>query len=140
MAASGVGAVVGALLIAAFNVRKRAVIWFVAGLIASLGVATLGLIDGVGWAALVLAFVGLGTQSFIGSSNILIQTLAPDGMRGRAISVYSMIALGLVPGGALVIGTIARFTDLRMVFTWAGILCALVGVWTFCAHPKLRAS
>jgi MFS family permease len=140
MASSGVGAVVGALLIAAFNVRKRAVIWFVAGLIASLGVATLGLINGVGWAALVLGFVGLGTQSFIGSSNILIQTLAPDGMRGRAISVYSMIALGLVPGGALVIGTIARFSDLRLVFTCAGLICAAIGVWTFCAHPKLRAS
>ena len=140
MAASGIGAVVGALLIAAFNVRKRAVIWFVAGLIASLGVATLGFTDSVGWAALVLGFVGLGTQSFIGSSNILIQTLAPDGMRGRAISVYSMIALGLVPGGALLIGTIARFTDLRSVFICSGLLCAVIGVWTFSAHAKLRAS
>lgn len=140
MASSGIGAVIGALLIAAFNVRRRATIWFVAGLIASLGVTALGLIGGLGWAALVLGFVGLGTQSFIGSSNILIQTLAPDGMRGRAISVYSMIALGLVPGGALVIGTIARFTDLRLVFVCAGLACAAMGIWTFSAHPKLRAS
>ena len=100
----------------------------------------LGLIDGLGWSALVLAFVGLGTQGFIGSSNVLIQTLTPDGMRGRAISVYSMIALGLVPGGVLLIGALARLTDLRLVFVCCGLLCAVVGVWTFAVHPKLRAS
>jgi len=140
MAASGIGAVVGALLIAAFNMRRRATMWFVSGLIASLGVASLGIFDSLGWASLVLIFVGLGTQSFIGSSNVLVQILAPDDMRGRVISVYSMIALGLVPGGALLVGTIARFTDLRFVFIGAGILCMLVGVWTYCAHPKLRAT
>lgn len=140
MAASGVGAVVGALLIAAFNVRRRAGMWFVSGLIASLGVASLGIFDTLGWASVVLVFVGLGTQSFIGSSNVLVQILAPDDMRGRIISVYSMIALGLVPGGALLVGTIARFTDLRFVFIGAGILCIVVGVWTYCAHPKLRAA
>jgi len=51
-----------------------------------------------------------------------------------------LIALGLVPGGALLIGTLARFSDLRLVFIVAGIICTIVGVWTFTAHPKLRAS
>jgi MFS family permease len=139
MAAAGIGAVAGALMIAAVNVRKRGVIWFVSGMIASLGVAALGLTDSLWPAALLLAIVGLGTQSFVGSSNVLVQTLAPDEMRGRVISIYSMIVLGLVPGGALLIGTLARFTDLRTVFIGAGVVCAITAVWTFCAHPKLRA-
>ena len=139
MAATGIGAVAGALMIAAANVRRRAVIWFVSGLVASLGVAALGVTDSLTFAAIVLTCIGLGTQSYIGSSNILVQTLAPDDMRGRVVSVYSMILLGLVPGGALVIGTIARFTDLRVVFIGAGLLCTVVGCWTFFAHPKLRA-
>jgi hypothetical protein len=139
MAATGIGAVAGALLIAAANVRKRAKIWFVSGLMASLGVAALGVTDSVAFAAIVLCCIGLGTQSFVGSSNVLVQTLAPDDMRGRVVSVYSMILLGLVPGGALVIGTIARFTDLRSVFIGAGLLCTVMGCWTFFAHPKVRA-
>jgi MFS family permease len=139
MAATGIGAVAGALLIAAVNMRRRAVIWFVSGLVASLGVAALGVTDSITFAALALTFIGLGTQSFVGSSNVLVQTLAPDDMRGRVVSVYSMILLGLVPGGALVIGTIARFTDLRFVFIGAGLLCTVMGCWTFIAHPKLRA-
>jgi MFS family permease len=139
MAATGIGAVAGALLIAAANVRKRAVIWFVSGLMASLGVAALGATDSLTFAAIALACIGLGTQSYVGSSNVLVQTLAPDDMRGRVVSVYSMILLGLVPGGALVIGTIARFTDLRLVFIGAGLLCTAMGCWTFIAHPKVRA-
>jgi MFS family permease len=139
MAATGIGAMVGAVSIAALNVRRRATIWFVSGTMASLGVMALGFTDQLVWAAIVLTFIGLGTQSFIGSSNVLVQTLAPDDMRGRVVSVYSMILLGLVPGGALVIGTIARFVDLRLVFIGAGALATLVGIWTFAAHSKLRA-
>jgi hypothetical protein len=47
--------------------------------------------------------------------------------------------LGLVPGGSLLIGTLARFTDLRTVFIGAGVVCAITAVWTFFSHPKLRA-
>jgi MFS family permease len=139
MAATGAGAMLGALSIAALNVKRRATIWFVSGTLASVGVMVLGLTDQLGFAAIVLLFVGLGTQSFIGSSNVLVQTLAPDDMRGRIVSVYSMILLGLVPGGALVMGSIARFVDLRLVFIGAGALCTVMGIWTFVAHPKLRA-
>jgi MFS family permease len=139
MAATGAGAMLGALSIAALNVKRRATIWFVSGTLASVGVMVLGLTDQLQIAAIVLLFVGLGTQSFIGSSNVLVQTLAPDDMRGRIVSVYSMILLGLVPGGALVMGSIARFVDLRLVFIGAGALCTLMGIWTFAAHPKLRA-
>jgi MFS family permease len=139
MAATGAGAMLGALSIAALNVRRRAVIWFVSGTIASIGVMCLGFTDQLGIAAIVLTFIGLGTQSFVGSSNVLVQTLAPDDMRGRVVSVYSMILLGLVPGGALVIGSIARFVDLRDVFIGSGLLCTIVAIWTFAAHPKLRA-
>jgi MFS family permease len=140
MAATGAGAMIGALSIAALNVRRRALIWFVSGTMASVGVMALGLTDQLAWAAIALTIIGLGTQSFIGSSNVLVQTLAPDEMRGRVVSVYSMILLGLVPGGALVIGTIARFVDLRLVFIGAGAIATLVGIWTFAAHSKLRAS
>ncbi len=140
MAAAGVGAMLGALSIAALNWRRRSLIWFVSGTLASLGVMALGLTDHLTIAAIILAFIGFGTQSFVGSSNVLVQTLAPDDMRGRVVSVYSMILLGLVPGGALVIGTIARFVDLRMVFIGAGALCTVMGIWTYAVHPKLRAS
>jgi MFS family permease len=138
-AASGIGAVGGALVIAAATVRRRSLIWFVAAVVASLGVASLGLTNAFPVAAVLLVIVGLGTQAYISTSNVLVQTLAPDEMRGRAVSIYSMIMLGLVPGGALVIGTLARFLDLSTVFVGSGLLCAVLACWTYITHPKLRA-
>jgi MFS family permease len=138
-AAAGVGGVAGALITAAFNVRRRAWIWFVSGVAASLGMAGLGATDSPWVAAGVLVVLGVSVQSFSGGSNILVQTLAPDEMRGRVVSVYSMILLGFIPGGALVIGSIARFVDLRVVFVGAGLVCAAAMIWTFAANRKLRA-
>ena len=63
----------------------------------SIGTIVLGTVH-VFWVALVvLVFIGLAVLSFAGSSNVLLQALSPDDMRGRAISVFSMIILGLVP-------------------------------------------
>lgn len=140
MAATGVGAMIGALAVAAATSRRYSPLWYVSGIVAALGVSALGLTHNFNVAAIVLGLVGGGTQCYIGSSNVLVQTLAPDDMRGRAVSVYSMILLGLVPGGALVIGTLATRIDLQTVFVGAGILCAAAATWTYFAHPRLRAT
>jgi MFS family permease len=87
----------------------------------------------------VLTLMGLGTLTFLGSSNILLQTLAPDEMRGRVISVYSMIVLGLVPAGTLLLGALASLLDLREALIIGGVVCAICGIWVYVAHPKLRA-
>ena len=41
------------------------------------------------------------------SSNTLIQTMVPDALRGRVMSVYSMMFMGMAPFGALLAGAIA---------------------------------
>ena len=85
-----------------------------------------------------LVVIGLATMSFIGSSNIMLQTLAPDDMRGRAISVYSMILLGLVPFGSLLMGTLATFLELRWTFVLAGVVAALFALWIALSQPQVR--
>ena len=37
----------------------------------------------------------------MGSSNTLIQSMSPDHLRGRVMSVYSMMFMGMAPIGAL---------------------------------------
>ena len=138
MAASGIGAMGGALTIAMGQPRRRSTYWFVSGLISSLGVTALGLTNRLDLAFVILLFVGVGMQIFVGTSNIIVQTLSPDAMRGRTIGVYSMILMGMVPGGALLIGSIATFIDLRIVFIGSGLISAVVGTWTYLAHKRVR--
>jgi MFS family permease len=139
MAASGLGAMFGAFTIAATQPRRRSPFWFFSNLISSLGITALGLTDSLPLAVVILLVVGLGMQVFIGSSNVMVQTLSPEAMRGRAIGIYSMILMGMVPGGALLIGSLATVVDLRIVFVGAGLISALSGIWTYVSHRRVRA-
>jgi MFS family permease len=138
MAAGGAGAIAGAFFTAATGGERRGTIWMLSSILAALGVAALGLTAHFGLAAVFLVVIGLATMSFIGSSNIMLQTLAPDDMRGRAISVYSMILLGLVPFGSLIIGTLATFLQLGWTFVLAGVIAALFALWIALSQPQVR--
>ncbi|MBV8300002.1 MAG: MFS transporter, partial [Candidatus Eremiobacteraeota bacterium] len=138
MAAGGVGAIAGAFFTAATGGSRRGTIWLVSAVCASLGVAALGLTSHFGLAAVILTATGLGTMSFIGSSNIMLQTLAPDEMRGRAVSVYSMILLGLVPLGSLLVGSLATLLELRWTLVLAGVVATLVVLFVALTQPQVR--
>jgi MFS family permease len=138
MAATGLGAIGGAFLTAATGADRRGPIWIASAIVGAVGVAALGLTTHFGLAAVLLVVVGLATMSFIGSSNILLQTLAPDEMRGRAISVYSMILLGIVPFGSLIVGVLAIVLELRWTFVLAGGVALLCAVWIGLAQPQVR--
>jgi MFS family permease len=138
MAAGGAGAIAGAFFTAATGGERRGSIWVLSAIVAALGVAALGLTAHFGLAAVFLVVIGLATMSFIGSSNIMLQTLAPDDMRGRAISVYSMILLGLVPFGSLIMGSLATFLQLRWTFVLAGAVAALFALWIALSQPQVR--
>ncbi len=139
MAATGLGAMGGAIAIAAFVPPRRSVAWAGAALAVALGAVGLGFTTAMPIALGVLVLMGAATLTFMGSSNILFQTLAPDDMRGRVISVYSMIVLGLVPGGTLLLGSLASLSNLPDAFIAGGVVCAAGAIWVYCAHPAVRA-
>jgi MFS family permease len=74
----------------------------------------------------------------LGATNTLIQTLSPDDVRGRALSIYTMVAIGVVPLGALVDGAIASFIGLRATFALAGAVCAALFLAIWLARPVVR--
>jgi MFS family permease len=138
MAASGLGAIAGAFFTAATGGERRGTIWLFSVILGAVGVAALGLTTNFGLAAVFLVVVGLATMSFIGSSNILLQTLAPDDMRGRAISVYSMIILGLVPLGSLIVGALATWLELRWTFILGGAISVVFALWIALTQREVR--
>jgi hypothetical protein len=139
MAASGVGTILGAFFTTATG-RRRSVIWLVSVTLSALGAAGLGLTERFAVASALLSIIGLATLSFIGSSNILLQTLAPNEIRGRVISVYSMILLGFVPLGALLVGSVAAVLELRWTLVAAGALATLCALAIALTQPKVRAA
>lgn len=57
------------------------------------------------------------------SSNTLIQTMAPDELRGRVMSFYSMMLLGMAPFGSLIAGAAANRIGAPVTVMLGGILC-----------------
>ena len=109
MGASGIGALVGALLLASrqtlkglqrlggrfgHRLRRRA-----GGLLVLADVCCLS--------AVMLVPVGFAMMIEMGSSNTLIQSMVPDHLRGRVMSVYSMMFMGMAPIGSLLAGAAA---------------------------------
>jgi hypothetical protein len=75
----------------------------------------------------------------VGSSNVLLQTLSPEDMRGRAISVFSMIILGLIPAGSLLLGTFATFVGIQTSLICGGSLALVLAGIVWFTSPELRA-
>lgn len=139
--AQGVGAVAGAVLLpsVALRVGRRRL------LTAALVVLPLLLVVYAGapelWlATLALLAVGAGYIAVLSGLNTVVQLRAPAFARGRVLSIY-MMGLGLVyPLGAVLQGSIADATGLRVV-TAVGALALLAVVVTIAvARPSvLRA-
>lgn len=139
MAGSGLGSLGGALITAAFGtLQRRAYLWIVSAIVMAFGAIGLGFTVHMLSAFLILFVTGLATLTWLGSSNILIQTIAPDEMRGRAISVYSMILIGMVPAGSLLLGSMGSLFGIGTAFIAGGSLAAVICAATFALSPAVR--
>ena len=139
IAATGLGGFGGALVTAIFGSRdRRGGLWLGSAAVMALAVLALGFAPSVVLAIPVLIIIGLATLAFMGMSNIMIQTLSPDDVRGRAVSVYSMIALGFVPGGAFIIGGLGSLIGLNRAFIVAGAATVLFVLWLTVSKPIIR--
>ena len=72
------------------------------------------------------------------SSNTLIQTMVPDDLRGRVMSVYSMMFMGMAPFGALMAGAIAHRAGAPLTVALGGAVCILGSLVFGFTWPALR--
>lgn len=138
LAVGGVGTVLGALSTAMFHPQRRAAASFVSLLVTSLALVSLGWIRNPFEVLGALMVMGFGTMSYASMTNVMIQTEAPEEMRGRVLSLYSMIILGFVPIGGLVFGSIGSAIGLPAVYVLGGAIGMLTIVFVWLRVPVLR--
>jgi len=129
MGCAGIGALGGALRLASRTELKglgrwlpRASFAFGATLIAFAWSRTIWL------AASILVPVGFSMMVEMASSNTLLQSMAPDELRGRVMSVYSMVFMGMAPFGALLAGIAAGRFGAPWTVTASGVVCMIAAV------------
>ena len=139
MGATGVGALFGALTLAAKTGIKGLGRW-VALTCASFGISLfLFSFSHSFWlSAALLLPAGYSMMLQMACSNTLIQTMVPDQLRGRVMSVYSMMFMGMAPFGAFFGGALAHRVGAPITVAVGGVACVLGAIWFGRALPELR--
>ena len=122
VAASGLGSLLGALLLASLRSSKRLeYLLLVTGISFGIALAIFALVPYFVLASLVLIGCGAGATMTMMVANTLLQTSAPHAMKGRVMSLYTLIAAGFTPLGALIVTGLATKIGLENATILAGI-------------------
>lgn len=124
--ATGFGALMGALVLArvAGTVpRGRVLITAATGLCTGLLLFALSRSYLVSLGCLVL--VGGSAVSTLGSINALLQSLSPEHLRGRTMSLHVFALMGLAPFGNLLMGWLASHWTATTAIVTGALVCAL---------------
>jgi MFS family permease len=140
MGATGVGALFGALTLAAKTGGVKGLGRWVAISCASLGISLFCFSFSTAlWLSVALLLpVGYSMMLQMACSNTLIQTMVPDQLRGRVMSLYSMMFMGMAPFGAFFGGALAHRIGAPITVAAGGVACVIGAIWFGRALPELR--
>ncbi len=130
MAASGVGALAGAMFLAA----RKSVLGL--GTLIPLTAAAFGVGLRVSLALMVLT--GLGFMVQMAASNTVLQTIVEEDKRGRVMSFYTMAFMGTAPFGSLLAGSVADRIGAPHTLLFGGAGCIVGALWFAFTLPALR--
>jgi MFS family permease len=139
MAASGVGALIGAMFLAA----RKTVLGlgkFIPMTAAAFGAGLVAFsFTRVLWVGLALMVVtGLGFMAQMAISNTVLQTIVDEDKRGRVMSFYTMAFMGTAPFGSLLAGSVAERIGTPHTLMFGGIGCVLGAIWFATRLSDLR--
>ncbi|MDE3088351.1 MAG: MFS transporter [Chloroflexota bacterium] len=138
-AAVGVGALIGALIVASLATYQHK------GMLLTLGnlfFPTMVLLFAVSRifpvSLLILVGAGLGFMIQNAMTNTLIQFAVPDELRGRVMSIYMLVFQGFFPLGSLMAGTIAQNFGVPIGAAFGGTVALIAGLFWLWRAPYIR--
>lgn len=139
LSARGLGALVGAFSLAAlarYHIRGR--LYTVGGFIFPVLMIAFAFIRTVPVALLMLVGIGIGFMLLVNTSNALVQTSIPDNLRGRVMSVFTLLFFGGMPLGSAVTGNVAEYLDATTAVVINAVILLVFFVVMFVRQPDLR--
>lgn len=94
----------------------------------------------VRWLASVVLFALGFTMLLNGSlANGLLQSIVPDELRGRVVSAYVFVSVGLAPIGSFIAGAVAERAGVDWAVGGGAVIVLVYSVWAFRRYPAIRA-
>ena len=138
-AASGVGALIGALHLAANqHVARLGPRIAICTMVFGAAMIAMGYSPWLWLTLLAVAAGGFGFMQQMAASNTILQTMVEDDMRGRVMALYFVALQGLGPFGSLLSGSLASRIGAPRTVALSGVLSLAGGVWFLRQLPVLR--
>jgi len=140
MTSLGVGAVVAGLSLGAIGSREPPVVLIASALgVACSGLLLLSVTRSFWLAACFLAMIGL-TGTFVNTGcNTSLQLMVPDALRGRIMSLYTLLSGGIFPVSALFVGSVSEAAGVSTAFAVNGALgLGVLGLLAWTRQRRLR--
>ena len=138
MGASGIGALAGSLVVTSLGAGRRGrTLLLITG---ALGI-TLSAFSASHWvlpSVVLVVGVGFASTLMMSLANAVLQGEVTPALRGRVMSVYALIAAGLMPLGSAIIGAIGDLIGVPLVVGIAGGLTTLTALWISRLAPEVR--
>lgn len=140
LGAAGAGALASSVLVAAMNQNENLVRLLPASWLSCVaGLAGLAFSTHLAMAFAAVFVVGFGVTLHNVTANALIQTLVPDVLRGRLISIFYALRLGLDALGGLIIGLAAAALGTPLALALEAGVLAVCAMWLLTLYGRLRS-
>jgi predicted MFS family arabinose efflux permease len=137
--ATGAGALLGGLLLTTLSERiPRGQLLLGSAMAFSFFVGAFALSPSFLLSIALLAATGFCMILSTATANSLLQALVPNGLRGRVMSVYVVMFLGVTPLGYLQAGALARVIGARAALAGGAGLLLLILLFVTWRFPRLR--
>lgn len=137
--ATGLGALFATYMVGAFSQRISPVVFITTGnIIFSISLILFAFADKLVVALPLLFFIGMGLLSQGATINTLIQTVVREDFRGRVMSIYVLMFLGMAPIGNIEIGLLSESLSIRSALILNGCIVLVAGAIVFSFRNRIR--
>jgi MFS family permease len=141
LSATGAGALAAGMALAAGRVRiPRGRLILGAGAAFGVALIAFALSPWYPLSLVLLALVGFTMILNSASVNALLQSRVPDHLRGRVMSVYVFMFLGMSPLGSMQAGALAKWIGAPYALACGGAALLLIVAWIALNIPELSAA
>ncbi|MDD5552330.1 MAG: MFS transporter [Candidatus Omnitrophica bacterium] len=139
MSSAGAGALAGALILARLgDFKHKGKLLVVSSLVFSVSLMLFSLSKVYLFSVIMLIFIGWASITATGLINTLLQTLAPDELRGRAMSAFMLTFAGFMPFGNLLAGALAHTFGVSVAVFFGGAACLIFFTALNLLYPSIK--
>lgn len=138
MSMTGIGALAGSLGVASLgDFKRKGLLLVVLGLAFGVTLALFGFSHTYSLSLVTLVAVGLANAAYMTVNNTMVQSAAPQEVRGRVMAIF-MVTFALMPLGTLPIGAVAEAVGPTAAVSGGAVIVVLFIAAIAVLHPAVR--